>query len=305
MWWEHLIVLDALCRAKTMSRAARELSVDKATVSRRIAELERSAPAALFERRAGQIVLTPYGERALAAFAEHERSRQRLACELEHTDDALAGSVRITAPAFFACALIVPALRTFLADHPRVSVQIDGSNRVRDLARAEADVAVRNLRPEEGGLDVRRVGRLGIAMFASRAYLARRGGLLAPHTLTGHDLLSYDTGPYAGPGFEWLPQAARQAHVAFSANDAFPLRDAARAGVGLATLPHFLGDEAPELVRVAGGGEGATDIWVVTRAEQKRVPRIRTVVRFLSEVVRANQDRLYAPSRSAEHTAHP
>lgn len=283
-----------------MSRAARELSLDKATVSRRMAELERSAPAPLFERRTGQIVLTPYGARALSAFAEHERSRQRLASELEHTDGELVGSVRLAAPAFFACAIIVPALRAFLAKHPRISVQIDGSNRLRDLARGEADVAVRNLRPEIGGLAVRKIGRMGVAMFASRAYLARRGGLLAPHKLTGHELLSYDTGPYAGPGFEWLPQAAQQAQLAFSANDAFPLRDAARAGLGLATLPHFLGDEAPELVRVPGGGDGATDIWVVTRSEQKRVPRIREVVRFVSEVVHANQDRLYAPNRSSE-----
>jgi DNA-binding transcriptional LysR family regulator len=307
MWWESLVVLDVLHRAKTMSRAARELGVDKATVSRRIAELERSAPALLFERRGGQIELTPYGARALSAFAEHERSRQRLACELEHAESELAGSVRLTAPAFFACAIIVPALRTFLDEHPQISVQLDGSNRLRDLTRAEADVAIRNLRPSEGGLDVRKVGRMGIAMFASRAYLARRGGLHAPHQLTGHELLSYDSGPYAGPGFEWLPQAAQQARVAFSANDAFPLRDAVRAGLGLATLPHFLGDEAAELVRVPGGGEGVTDIWVVTRAEQRRVPRIRKVVQFVSEIVRANQERLYAPSpageRSTEYSA--
>jgi DNA-binding transcriptional LysR family regulator len=300
MWWENLVVLEALCRTKTMARAARELHIDKATVSRRIAELERAAPGPLFERRAGQLELTPYGARALTAFAEHERSKQRLACELEHADAELAGSVRVTVPAFFACGIIVPALRAFLAEHPQISVQIDGSNRVRDLARAEADVAIRNLRPSEGGLDVRKVGRLGMALYASHSYLARRGGLIAPHRLTGHELLSYDTGPYAGPGFEWLPQAAQQARLAFSANDAFPLRDAARAGLGLATLPHFLGDEAAELVRVPGGGEGATDIWVVTRAEQKRVPRIRRVVQFVTEVVRANQQRLYAPRPTGE-----
>jgi DNA-binding transcriptional LysR family regulator len=293
-----------------MSRAARELGVDKATVSRRIAELERSAPGPLFERRTGEIELTPYGARALSAFAEHERSKRRLASELEHAADAeLAGSVRLTAPAFFACAIIVPALRAFLSEHPQISVRIDGSNRLRDLARAEADVAIRNLRPTEGGLDVRKVGRMGIAMFASRSYLARRGGLLGPHRLTGHELLSYDTGPYAGPGVEWLPQAAQQARLAFSANDAFPLRDAARAGLGLATLPHFLGDEAAELVRVPGGGEGVTDFWVVSRGEQKRVPRIRKVAHVLSEVVRANQHPLYVPSpvgdSSLEYAVNP
>jgi DNA-binding transcriptional LysR family regulator len=307
VWWENLAVLDVLHRVQTMSRAARELGVDKATVSRRIAELERAAPAPLFERRAGQLELTPYGARALHAFAEHERSRQRLASELEHSDSELRGSVRLTVPAFFACTLIVPALREFLAEHPGISLQIDGSNVLRDLTRAEADVAIRNQRPREGGLDVRKVGRIGMAMFASRAYLARRGGLVATHKLTGHDLLSYDSGPYAGPGFEWLPQAAKQARIAFSANDALPLRDAAQAGLGITPLPHFLGDEAPDLVRVFGGGEGVEEIWVVTRVEQKRVPRIRKVVQFVTDVVRLHQTRLYAPSseggRGVDHVA--
>lgn len=184
---------------------------------------------------------------------------------------------------------------------PRISVQIDGSNIMRDLTRAEADVAIRSRRPREGGLDVRKVGRLGMAMFASRAYLARRGGLLAMHKLTGHDLLCYDSGPYTGPGFEWLPQAAKQARIAFAANDALPLRAAVQAGLGMTPLPHFLGDEAPDLVRVHGGGEGIEEIWVVTRAEQRRVPRIRKVVQFVTDVVHLHQKRLFAPTSEGEH----
>jgi DNA-binding transcriptional LysR family regulator len=296
MWWQHLGVLDALYRQRTMSRAARELGVDKATVSRRLAELEQSAPASLFERRGGELELTAYGARALAAFAEHEQSRLRLTSELEHTEVEQAGTVRLTAPPFLACALIVPALPAFLSHESLIHVQLDGSNRLLDLRRAEADVAVRNLRPTEGGLDVRKVGRVGMAMYASRAYLTRRGGLLAPYKLNGHDLLSYDSGPYAGPGFEWLPHAAQHARLTFSANDTFLLYEAARAGLGLTPLPHMLGDQAPELVRIAGGGEGVVDVWVVTRAEQRRVTRVRKVVQLVKELVRENQDRLYAPA---------
>jgi DNA-binding transcriptional LysR family regulator len=293
MWWEDLPYLDELCRAGTMAAAARGLRVDKATVSRRLAELERSAPAALFERRQGRVELTPYGARAIHAYRDHEHARRRLAAQLEHTEADAKGSVRVTTPAFFACEIIVPALRGFLEAHPKIDVQLHCSNRMLDLARAEADVALRSARPIDGGLEVRKVGRLAMATFASHSYLARRGGLVAPQQLAGHDYISYDTGPYAGPGFEWLPEAVRQAQLAFSANDATLLRDAARAGLGLATLPRFLGDEVPELTRVAGAGEGAVDLWMVTREEQKRVPRVRAVVQFLADVVRLNQARLY------------
>jgi DNA-binding transcriptional LysR family regulator len=294
MWWENLPFLDALCRSGSMTAAAKKLRVDKATVSRRIAELERAAPALLFERRQRAFELTPYGVRALGAYRDHELSRQRLAAELEATDPDARGSVRVTAPTFFASSIVVPALPSFLRRHPQTAVQVYCSSRLLDLTQGEADVAIRNIRPTQGGLELRRVGKLGLAMYASKSYLAERGDLVSPRSLVGHDLISYDTGPYAGPGFEWLPEAAQLAHVAFSANDALPLRDAACAGLGVAVLPHCLGDEAPELVRLETGGEGAVDIWLVTREEQKRIPRVRAVGQFLADEIRRQQRRLHS-----------
>jgi DNA-binding transcriptional LysR family regulator len=299
MWWENLSYLDELCRAGSMTAAARSLRVDKATVSRRIAELERNAPAALFERRCGVFELTPYGARAIEAFRDHERSRRRLAEELDAPGLEARGSVRVTAPTFFGRELIVPALPSFLRSHRQITVQIHGSNRLLDLARAEADIAIRNIRPTHGELEVRKVGTVGMAAYASTNYLAERGGLRAPFQLCGHDFISCEGGPYAGPGFEWLPEAAARATLAFSANDALSLRDAACAGLGIAVLPQILGDAAPELTRVAGAGEGAVDLWLVTRQEQRSVPRVRAVVQFLAELVRSHQRRLHAPAPAA------
>ncbi len=294
MWWENLPFLDALCRGGggTMAAAARALKVDKATVSRRIAELERSAPAPLFERRNGQLELTPYGARALEAYQAHEESRRRLEASLEYTEDDTKGTVRVTMPGFFGCEVVGPALRPFLAEHTKLDVQIDCTNRLVDLARGEADVALRSIRPAGGSLHVRRVGRLAMAMFASREYLARRGGLVAPRSLAGHEYISYDTGPYTGPGFEWVADALAHTRVAFAANDALLLRAAAVSGLGLVTLPAFMGDESPALMRVPGASEGLTDIWLVTREEQRNVKRVRLVRQFLAELLRAQDARL-------------
>lgn len=300
MWWDDLLYLDELCRSGTMASAARALRVDKATVSRRLAELSRSAPTALFERRNGRVELTPYGARAIEAYRGLEHSRRRLEAQLEYTEDDTKGTVRVTMPGFFACEIVGPAMRDFLESHGNLHVQIDCSNRVLDLARDDADVALRNLRPSGGSLDVRRIGRLAMATFASRDYLARRGGLTAPRSLIGHDYICYDSGPYAGPGFEWVPEALKHAHVAFSANDALLLRAAASSGLGLAALPAFMGDEAPELSRVQGAGDGLTDIWIVTRQEQRNVARVRAVRDFLSELVREQQGRLVSVGPNAK-----
>jgi DNA-binding transcriptional LysR family regulator len=292
MWWENLPYLDELCRSGTMAAAARGLRVNKATVSRRLAELARCAPAPLFERRNGQILLTAYGARAIDAYRDHEQSRRRLATQLEHTEDDANVSVRLTLPAFFACEIVAPALREFHAAHMHIDVQLDCSNRILDVARGDADVALRNLRPSGGSLSVRKVGRLGMATFASREYLTRRGELIAPRCLAGHEYISYDTGPYAGPGFEWMQEGIKQARVAFSANDALLLRAAAVSGLGLVTLPAFMGNETPQLRRVEDAGEGITDLWLVTREEQKRVTPVQAVRQFLAELVRKEQARL-------------
>src|SRR6185436_5252768 len=138
-------------------------------------------------------------------FREHERARVRLVAELEPTDDEVRGTVRLTVPTFFACEILMPALAEFRERHPAIDVHIYGTNRVLDVAREEADVAIRNVRPTDGSLSARKLGKLGMAAFASREYLARRG-TPTERVLDGHELLVYDGGPYGGPGFEWWPE---------------------------------------------------------------------------------------------------
>lgn len=117
-----------------MAASARVLRVDKATVSRRLAELERNAPAPLFERRAGQLSLTPYGTRALDAYREHVHARMRLEAQLRPDDEDARGSVHVTMPSFLACEVVGPALPNFIAAHPRVDVRLTNWNRVHDGA---------------------------------------------------------------------------------------------------------------------------------------------------------------------------
>jgi DNA-binding transcriptional LysR family regulator len=292
MWWENLAFLDELVRSGSMRSAARSLRVDKATVSRRLAELERTAPTALFERHAGQFVLTTYGERAIHAYRAHELSRRQLAAELECVGEQVAGSVRMTMPGFFACEVVARALPDFLAAHEQLDVEIASTSRTLDVARGEVDLALRNILPSSDSLSVRKVGRLALATFASRAYLAHHGSLVAPRDLTGHSFIVYDTGPYAGPGFEWMNDALQRARITFSANDALLLRAAAVAGLGLVTLPAFMGHEHDQLVQVPDAGEGVTDLWLVAREEQRRVPRVRALHQFVSDLVREEQPRL-------------
>ena len=245
--------------------------------------------------------LTPYGSRAIAAYLDHERSRRRLLAELEAHDPEAPGKVRLSAPGFLAYEVLVPALGDFLARHPYIAVQMDGTSRVADLTRDEADVAVHLERPAQHSLALCKAGKLGLTAYASTSYLEQRGGLTAPGSLRGHDVVSYDPRLSLCEQLQWWGLAVPEARLLFTANDAVALRDAACKGLGIALLPHFLGDEAEPLQRIEGAFEEVVDLWVVWRAEQRQVRRVRAVVGFLVALIGSQSQRLCRPNVTAEH----
>lgn len=300
MWYSKLNVLHEVVQRGTMAAAARALRIDRATVGRQLRELEDGAPAVLFQRSARGIRLTPYGARALEAHREHEAARARLEQALAVREFDRPVPVTLTAPNFVASELLVPALAAFSRAYPDISVNLVATTRPLDIAAGEADVGVRNLRPEDPALAYRKVGRLGLSMYASREYLERRGGLREPRDLTGHDIIVYDSGPYVGPGFEWWGEAARACRVAFAANDPKALCGAACAGLGIATLPHLIAEPQPELVRLPGGSTGSADVLIVTRARETRALPVRPVAQLVATLVKRHQAELYQPRTAAE-----
>lgn len=286
--------LAAACAASSMARAAEAMGVDKATVSRRLAALERAWPG-LFERRGGRITATAAGARALAALAEIEQGEARLRAELAAGPHGSRGDVRLTLPAFLARELVLPALPGFSDAHPEIDITLLATSRMLDVARGEADVAVRNVPPGGPGVVVRRACAFSVGLYAARAYVARRGPV-APRTLDGHDFLDFEFGTISGPGLEWLPAAVKRARVVFRGDDAAILHTAARAGLGIAVLPRVLADRDRELVRVLPD-ELVTAVHVVVREEIRRMARVRAVAAWIASLLHAARERL-APGAS-------
>jgi DNA-binding transcriptional LysR family regulator len=275
--------LAAVSRSRSMSAAAQELGVDKGTVSRRLAALERERPG-LFERRAGRIEPTEAGVLALTAFEEVECGLARLEEALEN-ERSSRGTVRLTVPAPIATHLVVPALPKLRELHPEIGVVLLATSRVLDVGRGEADVAVRNVVPTGGGIVSRRVARVTAALYASRSYLAKRG-TPEPRSLDGHDFVDFEQGTYGQPPFEWLPAAVRRSRVVLRADDPTILTRAVAAGLGVGALPAFLADDEPALVRL-GDDVSVTAVHVVVREGVRRLARVRAVAGWVGELLTA------------------
>jgi len=279
----------AVATHASVGKAATALGVHHSTALRQLASLEARAGVKLFERLATGYRLTDAGH---ALLESGERLRSGLAdfeTRLASCDSGLAGAVRVTASDGVATALLPRWLAGFAARHPEIEVQVSVANTIVDLAERAVDVALRPARRPSGNMVGRKAATIRYSLYASREYL-RRHGRLHPERLdfAGHAIVGYD----AALGFfstaEWLERMAGAARVAVRCDHLNTMLAAAQAGLGIAALPCFMADGA--LVRLIEPPEAmSTGLWLLTHPELRRMRRIRAVLDYMWESVRADQ----------------
>lgn len=267
--WDELRFFLAVCRSGSFAAAARELRVDQTTVARRVARLESTLGARLLGRTPDGLSLTTAGEPVRASAEEMERSALEMERRAMGSDRALAGRVRITVPELLGIHFVLPALKVVRQRHPGVVVELLPTMARLDLARAEADVAVRTVRPSEAGLFCKRLGS-----YAMATYL-RRGRPLEPLVV-----FTESSRPRMRSVDQRLPDAA----VALRASSSSAVLEAVRLGLGAGDVPCFIGDADRSLVRAfPGEPPEQLELWLVTHGEVRRTARVRAVSRILEE----------------------
>jgi DNA-binding transcriptional LysR family regulator len=274
MDWEDVRHFLALARAGTLSGAARALRVHHATVGRRVAALEAALGRPLFDRAGGAFALTGTGQAALERAAEMDREAAALAERAAGVPSR--GLVRVTATPSLLEAFLLPRLGPLVSRHPELELELLGETRRLSLARHEADLALRMGAPRRGELVGRRVATLAYGFYAAPAVAAAiRAG--APPRRIGFD-----------EARGWIAEAAWLAEVwpddrpAYRASS-FPSQQlAARAGLGLALLPRFMGDPDPGLERVAQDPlPPPRPVWLLRRQGSGQDPHVRAVWDFV------------------------
>ncbi|HUZ65187.1 MAG TPA: LysR family transcriptional regulator [Acetobacteraceae bacterium] len=275
--WEDLRHFAALAREGSLSAAARRLAVDHATVARRVAALEAALALKLLDRRPRSSALTADGARIAALAARMEEDAFALGRAARAAQPGLAGEVSISAPPMVAATFIAPRLQHLRAQHPGIHVRLIGEKRTASLTRREADLAVRLSRPTEKRLVARRIGAFGFALYAAPSYLAA-------HAAADFVFIAYDESLDSVVQQDWLKAAAGARPIVLRSNDLEVQRAAARAGVGVAALPHFLGDADAGLVRVEVVAKPVRrEVWLVVHGDLRRAPAVRAVMGFLAE----------------------
>jgi DNA-binding transcriptional LysR family regulator len=280
--WEDLHHFVTLAREGTLSAAARTLGVDHATVARRVAALEQSTGLKLVDRRARATTLTDDGKRIAAVAAPMEEAAFAVGRAAQAAKPGVDGEVTISAPPNLASSVIAPQLARLRSQHPGIHIKLIGEKRQASLGRREADVALRLMRPVEAGLFVRKIGSFGFSLYGAPGYLEKT----PPHALA---FIGYDASLAESPQEVWLRSIIGKREVVLRTNDLETQAQAARSGLGVAALPHYLGDGDPRLQRHAVTGKPISrDVWLAVHRDLRQVPAVRAVMEFLVSCVKPN-----------------
>jgi len=274
--WEDIRTFLAVTRAGTLAAAGRVLGVDYTTVGRRIRALERELGIALFEHARDRYVLTEAAEGLREAAERMEEGALALERRALGADRTLTGLLKVATTDALAQILVLPALQALHERHPDIRIILLTGGARLDITRREADLAVRYVRPEAGGLVSRRIARVAAALYASRDYLARRPAPARRGSLRGHDVIGVEG------GVRTWSQPPPDGRDVLRANNMSALVQAAVLGLGIGALHCWMADQRTELVRLWPDEPlEHDDVYLVLHEDVQRTGRVRAFVEAL------------------------
>jgi DNA-binding transcriptional LysR family regulator len=274
--WELYRSFLGVMREGSLSGAARALGITQPTVGRHIAALEASLGPTLFTR--SQAGLTPTeAALELRAYAEAMASNAAaLRRAAEGHGKGVVGTVRVSASEVVGVETLPPIVARLREQHPQLKLELVLTNRIQDLLRREADVAIRMAEPKQGQLIARRVADVQVGLYAHRRYLAAHGAPRKVDELAQHALVGFDEEtPFLRAARKALPQWAR---AAFSLRSDSDLAQIAliRAGCGIGACQVGIAERDPNLVRVLSRhAEFKLPTWVVMHEDLRGSARCK------------------------------
>jgi DNA-binding transcriptional LysR family regulator len=191
--WELYRSFLAVFREGSLSGAARAIRLTQPTVGRHVDALEAALGTPLFTRSQNGLRPTPLA----SALVSHVEAMASAAGALRRaaSGEALGerGAVRVTAPDILGVEVLPPAFASFREAHPGIDVELVLSNRAADLARREADIAVRTVKPTQASLVARKLSAVRIRLHAHPRYLQVHGTPRSLDALRSHPLIGFDT----------------------------------------------------------------------------------------------------------------
>lgn len=281
--WDGIDEFVAVARTQSFSQAAKRLKRSTSQVSRDVARLEDRLGARLLYRTTRQVSLTDAGAQFLEGCLRMLDARNEAVRAVRADSDALQGHLRVTCSVAYGERFIVPLINSFLALHPRVSVEIELTDQILDLAGGAIDLAVRTGVLKSSGLIATRLTSRTRVLCAAPAYLDGHEAPTDIEDLRRHACL-------VGAADVWAFERSGRP-VGFRptgrwrCNNGSAVLDAALSGLGVCQLPDFYvaqAIQAERLVRLLPTFEPADEgVWGVYVSRKLLPPKVTRLMEHL------------------------
>jgi DNA-binding transcriptional LysR family regulator len=275
--WDDLRIFAAIAATGSLTSAAQHLRLSQPTIGRRLQALEECLGAALLERTPRGMQLTAKGEALLPLVQQMEQAGDAIDRAAPGLADLPLGTVRITAGPWNSrfMARRLPELQATL---PGIEIELFNEMAFANLARREADIAIRNRRPNEGRVAVRRLVDPAYAIYGARSYVEANPAALTEERYQRCTWIGFDDTFPTSASLIWMRnKIGRWPHVRCSHSTT--IYDALVGGAGLAIVPCFAGAEDQSLVRLTPplADLESQGLWMAVHEDLRPQPRVRLV----------------------------
>jgi DNA-binding transcriptional LysR family regulator len=280
--WDDLQAFLAIARAGRLTVAAQQMGIDHSTLSRRVAALETSIGARLFERRSVGFVLTPEGERLMSDAEAMESLAIRIRSRLEDPSVGLTGTVRVGTPEGFGTYFLAPRIAKVTAAHPDLEIELVANPRMFSLSRREADIAVSMARPTQGRVYAHKLNDYSLGVYAARGYLETHLPIKSRQDLVDHPWVGYVEDLMWTAELDYLPQISAALVPTLRISNVISQAAALSGGAGVGVLPCFIARTDNSLVRLLVDQiELTRSYWLVSHADTRDVARVKLLADFI------------------------
>jgi DNA-binding transcriptional LysR family regulator len=284
--WNQARAFLVTGREGSLSAAARKLRQTQPTLSRQVAALEKQLGVTLFERVGKKLVLTDTGRDLLDHVATMGNAAGLVALAATGRSQEVVGEVRISASELVAAWLLPAIIERIRKAHPEIHVHVVVSNRLSDLLRREADIAIRHVRPQQPDLIARKLRDSSAHLYAAKRYL-RRHGRPETHDLTGSVFVGADDNAQFVEVLRKLGVRVSLDNFKWTTDSHLVGWEFVRQGLGIGGMIREVAEATAGVERILPSLPGIpVPYWLCTHRELYTNRRIRVVFDLLAEALR-------------------
>ena len=282
--WSDIKVFLAVLRTGSTLAASRQLGISQPTVARRIDAMEHALRLTLFDRDTRGFRPTQDATRLRAAAEAVEASIGAFVGEVENSLRVHSRPIRITAPRVNFSPNFAAILAEFSSGHPGTRFEFISTYDVLDLAAGEADVAIRIARTiDDERLICRRLNEVTSSLYASPAYVDRRGLPASPSDFAGHSFVVYDRYAKSVGVNEWLIDRIDSSQIVSRCSDPEAMIAAIKAGIGIGVVTTSMAADDPGLIRCFAPPDGTSSTsWFLVSPDAYRRPEVKAFTAFFA-----------------------